>query len=60
MHRDVFGLSNKAALGVKEGTAFIQTFFDIGGKGGSSQVSPHLLWDREDEVFKNFKCYWIN
>jgi hypothetical protein len=59
MHRDVFGLSNQATPGVKQGTAFIETFFDVGGKGGSSQIAPHLLWDRQDEMLKNLKCYWI-
>ena len=59
MHGYMFGLGNETAFGVKQGTAFIQAFFDIGGKGGPSEVCPHLLGDGQYEVLEDFKGHWV-
>src|SRR6056297_2703829 len=55
MHRYMGGLGDHASVPVENGAGKIQSFLDIGGKGGSFQRRPHFLGNGREPVFVYFK-----
>ena len=60
MHRHVWRVGDQVAVGVKQGTAKVQSLLDIDRVSGVLQLQAHLLGDVHEQVVEYFQQDRVN